>query len=120
MAKAREAGVATDDSALAGADLTLLDDPSERALMQRLGGFPRAVEGAALAHEPHRIAFYLYELAQEFHAHWNRGQDRPELRLVREDAPELTRARLALARASAIVISAGLGILGVTPLTELR
>jgi len=120
LAKAAATGIETGDSALAAADLSLLDDPSERALMVRLAGFPRLVEGAALVHEPHRIAFYLSDLAAEFHSHWNRGQDRPELRLLREDAPALSAARLALARATAIVISAGLGILGVTPLTELR
>jgi len=120
MAKAEAAGLAAPDSGLLDAPLSRLDDPSERALMARLAGFPRLVEGAAEAHEPHRIAFYLYDLASEFHAHWNRGQDRPDLRLLREDDADLTRARLALARACAIVISAGLGILGVTPLTELR
>jgi len=120
LAKAAESGIATDDSRLGGAHLARLSDPGERALMLRLGGFARMVEGAAQAHEPHRIAFYLYDLASEFHAHWNRGQDRPDLRLLREDDPALTRARLALARATAIVISAGLGILGVTPVTELR
>ena len=120
LARAAEAGIDADDSALGGTALERLDDPGERALARRLGGFARMIEGAAEAHEPHRIAFYLYDLASEFHAHWNRGQDRPDLRLLREDDPALTQARLALARATAIVISAGLGILGVTPVTELR
>jgi len=120
LARAAEAGIDMRDSALADADLSRLTDPGERALMQRIGGFARMIEGAAEAHEPHRVAFYLYDLASEFHAHWNRGQDRPDLRLLREDDAQLTRARLALARATAIVISTGLGILGVTPVTELR
>ncbi len=111
--------MARGDSALAGADLACLDDPSELGLAKKIAEFPRMVEAAALAHEPHRVAFYLNDLASEFHAHWNRGQDRPELRMLREDAPELTRARLALARAVGVVISTGLGILGVTPMTEL-
>ncbi len=112
-AKAAEAGIAGEP------DLALLEDPSEIALMKKIAEWPRLVEAAAQAHEPHRIAFYLYDLASEFHAHWNRGQDRPELRLVREDAAELSAARVALARAVGVVISTGLGILGVTPLTEL-
>ncbi|MEO0621141.1 MAG: arginine--tRNA ligase [Pseudomonadota bacterium] len=114
-AKAAAAGIVEGDSP----ELGLLSDPSELALIGRLAEFPRVVEAAALAHEPHRISFYLYDLASEFHAHWNRGQDRPELRMLREDTPDLTRARLALARAVGVVISAGLGILGVTPLDEL-
>ena len=120
QARAMEAGIEAHDSALADADLSRLTDPGERALMRRMGGFARMIEGAAEAHEPHRVAFYLYDLASEFHTHWNRGQDRPDLRLLREDDAQLTRARLALARATAIVISTGLGILGVTPVTELR
>ncbi len=119
LAKAAEAGIASDDAALRGADLARLDDPSDLALAKKLAEFPRMIEAAAQAHEPHRVAFYLYDLASEFHAHWNRGNDRPELRLVRPDAPALSQARLALARATGVVISAGLGILGVTPMTEL-
>jgi arginyl-tRNA synthetase len=121
VAKSAEAlGSPPGDSALADAPLDLLDDPDELALLRKVGEFPRLVELAASQHEPHRIAFYLYDLASEFHAHWNRGQDRPALRLIRADAPDLTRARMALARAVAVVISAGLGILGVTPLRELK
>ena len=121
VAKSAEAlGSPPGDSALAEDPLDLLDDPDELALIRKVGEFPRLVELAASQHEPHRIAFYLYDLASEFHAHWNRGQDRPALRLIRADAPDLTRARMALARAVAVVISAGLGILGVTPLRELK
>ncbi|MEM1346247.1 MAG: arginine--tRNA ligase, partial [Pseudomonadota bacterium] len=120
LMRAGKAGLGGDDSALKAADHARLDDPSELALMARIAAFPRLIEAAAEAREPHRVASYLYELAQEFHAHYNRGQDRPELRLIREDDPALTNARLALARSTAIVISAGLGILGVTPVTEMK
>jgi len=120
VAKSAEVlGEPPSDSWLAGAEVGHLTDPSELALIAKLGQFPRLVETAAQAHEPHRVAFYLYELAQEFHAHWNRGQDQPELRLIREGDATTTAARMALARAVAVVISAGLGILGVTPLTEM-
>ena len=82
--------------------------------------WPRQVEIAAAAHEPHRIAFYLYDLASEFHALQHQGKLEPELRFIREDAPALSRARLALVRATQVVIAAGLGILGVTPMDEMR
>ncbi len=120
MGRAGEAGLASDDSTLRTAELSRLTDEAEMALIRRLAAFPRLVEGAAEHHEPHRIAFYLFDLAGDFHAWWNRGQDRPELRMVRPEAPELSRARLALARAVQVVISTGLGILGVTPVTEMK
>ena len=78
------------------------------------------METAARHHEPHRIAFYLYELASDFHGMWNRGKDEPRLRYVQEADPEGTAARLALVRAVSVVIAAGLGILGVTPMDEMR
>jgi arginyl-tRNA synthetase len=78
------------------------------------------VEIAAKNHEPHRVAFYLYELASDFHALWNRGNERPELRFVHEGDPAATSAKIALPRAVAVVISAGLAILGVTPVEEMR
>ena len=78
------------------------------------------VEIAAAHHEPHRIAFYLYDLASEFHALQHQGKLEPELRFIREDAPGLTSARLALVRATQVVIAAGLAILGVTPMKEMR
>ena len=78
------------------------------------------MEIAAASHEPHRIAFYLYDLASDFHALQHQGKLDPSLRFIREDAPELTRARLALVRATQVVIAAGLGILGVTPMKEMR
>ena len=78
------------------------------------------IEIAAKSHEPHRIAFYLYELASAFHALWNRGNKEEDLRFVQEGDAETSRAKIALARSVAVVISAGLGILGVTPVKEMR
>ncbi len=116
LRKAAEAGI---DLAPAP-DLTLLSDAAEIGLARKIGEWPRLVEIAARGHEPHRIAFYLYELASEFHALWNRGNEAPHLRFVREDDPEGSRARLALARAAGRTVAAGLGVLGVEPLDEMR
>ncbi|MCH8952190.1 MAG: arginine--tRNA ligase [Proteobacteria bacterium] len=120
MLRAGEAGLETGDSTLASAALAGLIDDAELGLMRKLAEFPRLVETAATHHEPHRVAFYLYDLASEFHSWWNRGQDQPALRMIRDDDPGLSRARLALARAVQVVISAGLGILGVTPINEMK
>ncbi len=119
LRKAAAAGQATDDAALAGADLSRLDHPAELALIRRLADWPRQVEIAARAQEPHRIAGYLTELAADLHTHWNRGNDAPELRFLQEN-PSASAAKLALARATGVVISAGLVILGVTPAQEMR
>ncbi len=119
LRKAAEAGMAVTDAALAGADLSLLDHESELALARRLAEWPRLVEVAARAHEPHRVAFYLYDLASEFHAHWTRGNEDARLRFL-EGGAAAAAARIALARAVAVVISAGLAILGVTPAEEMR
>jgi arginyl-tRNA synthetase len=89
-------------------------------MIMRLAGWPRTVENAALAHEPHRIAFYLMELAAAFHGFWNRGNDQVSLRFVVADDEGLTTARLALARAVAIVIASGLAVIGVKPVEEMR
>ncbi len=115
--KAEEEGVATDG--VDGADISMLTDEGEIALMKRIAAWPRLVETAASSHEPHRVAFYLYDLASDFHAQWNRGQDEPGLRFVIADNPPLTQARLALVKAVRVVISAGLGILGVDPMEEM-
>ena len=120
MAKAAEAGFATDDAALAGADLGPLTHAAERALIQKVAEWPRLVEAAALANEPHRIAFYLYEIASEFHALWNRGNEETEIRFLNPSDKAGTNARIAMIRAVSVVISAGLGILGVTPKREMR
>jgi arginyl-tRNA synthetase len=115
----RKAGAAADDAGLAAADPALLARPEELNLLKKLGEWPRLAESAALSHEPHRIAFYLYDLASEFHSFQHQGKIDPGLRFLREDAPELSRARLAMARATAVVIAAGLAILGVAPVEEM-
>jgi arginyl-tRNA synthetase len=120
MARAGEAGMEVDDSILGSAGLSGLVHEAELALIRKLAEFPRLVETAAQHHEPHRVAFYLYDLASEFHSWWNRGQDEPSLRVIRDEEPDLSRARLALARAVQVVISAGLGILGVAPMKEMK
>ncbi len=117
--KAREADVAVDDAVLAAADLSKLDHEAELALAAKLAEWPRLVETAARSNEPHRIAFYLYDLAGTFHGLWNRGNDVPSLRFLQDDAAT-SQAKIALARACAVVIAAGLGILGVEPAKELR
>jgi arginyl-tRNA synthetase len=107
-------------SALAGAPLERLDDTGELALMRRLALYPRLVEAAANAHEPHRIAFYLYELASDFHAQWNRGKDASYLRFIIQNDPQMTLARLALVQGVVTVLASGLGMLGVEAPEEMR
>jgi arginyl-tRNA synthetase len=107
------------DRALAEAPLDRLSDPAELALIRELAGWPRVVESAAEAHEPHRIAFYLQDVAASFHALWNKGKDEAELRFILADDPSLTRARLALVRGVAIVIASGLAVIGVEPVEEM-
>jgi arginyl-tRNA synthetase len=101
------------------ADLSLLDS-QELELVKRAAQFPRLVEASALAHEPHRVAFYLFEIAAEFHALWNRGNDHPEKRLLVVNNPELTKARLALAAAIGQIIRNGLAIMGVEAVEEME
>ena len=101
------------------ADLALLDD-EELALVRRAAQYPRVLEGAALAHEPHRIAFYLYDLAAEFHALWNRGNDDPDRRFLVENNPQLSRARLELASGVGQIIRSGLALMGVAAAEEMR
>jgi arginyl-tRNA synthetase len=113
-----EAAVAP--AALVQAALDSLQDPAELALLRRLGGWPRTVEGAALAREPHRIAFFLYDLAADFHMLWHRGRDDAALRFLRADQPAATLARLALVAATATTIRSGLAVMGVTPVEEMR
>ena len=105
---------------LARAPLERLDDPGELALMRRLALYPRLVEAAAGAHEPHRIAFYLYELASDFHSQWNRGKDAPHLRFIMQNDPQMTLARLALVQGVVTVLASGLGLLGVGAPEEMR
>jgi arginyl-tRNA synthetase len=106
--------------ALTKASLERLDDTGELALMRRLALYPRLVEAAAIAHEPHRIAFYLYELASDFHAQWNRGKDAPHLRFIIPNDPLMTVARLALVQGVVTVLASGLGLLGVEAPEEMR
>ena len=107
------------DAALAEAPLDRISDPAELALIRRLAAWPRLVESAAEAHEPHRIAFYLQEVAAEFHTLWNKGKDEAALRFILAADPALSRARLALVRAVAIVIASGLAVIGVVPVEEM-
>ena len=106
--------------ALARAPLARLTDSEELGLMRRLALWPRLLEGAAEAYEPHRVAFYLYDLAAAFHSLWTKGKDETQLRFLREDDPDLTAARLALVRAVALVIASGLEVFGVEPVEEMR
>ena len=118
MRKAVEAGV--DVSDLAHADLSLATHPAELAMAAKLAEWPRLVEIAAKGHEPHRIAFYLYDLASELHGLWNRGSDDASLRFLQVDNIPATQAKIALIKSVSVVISHGLGILGVTPAEEMR
>ncbi len=120
LRKAADAGIEVDDAALAGADLSILTHEAEIGVARKIAEWPRQVEIASRTNEPHRVAFYLYDLASELHALWNRGHDDPSLRFLQEDDPATSQAKIALARAVAVVISAGLGILGVTPAEEMR
>ena len=100
--------------------LETLGDPGEIALIRRLADYPRIIDAAVSTHELHRIGFYLYEMASDFHAHWNRGKELPELRFVNQREATLTRARLALIHAARLVLSSGLAILGVQAPEEMR
>ncbi len=122
FAQAREGlpGLDLSTEGLAAADLTLLQDVGEIGLMKRIAQWPRVVEAAAEAHEPHRIAFYLHDLASDLHAHWNRGKDLPQLRFVNVDDPMSSHARLAMVRAVASVLASGLAVLGVTAPEAMR
>ncbi|MEM9123990.1 MAG: DALR anticodon-binding domain-containing protein, partial [Pseudomonadota bacterium] len=114
LRKGAQAGMTPDLDALA-----VLTHEAELELAAKMAAWPRIVEIAAAAHEPHRIAFYLYDLASDLHAHWNKGNAEPELRFLQEGDQATSAGKLALAQAVSIVISAGLGILGITPAEEL-
>lgn len=105
--------------ALAKADFSLLTDEAEIALIRQLAEFPRQIEIAAAAHEPHRIAYYLNDTAAAFHGLWNKGRDNTELRFLEQEKPELSLARLALVEAAATVIRSGLDVFGVIPAEEM-
>ena len=120
LRKAIAANIAVDDKTLNSANLSALTDISEYKLASKLAEFPRLIEISARNNEPHRIAFYLYDLASEFHALWNKGNDHPDLRFLQESNVATSQSKIALIRATAVVISSGLGILGVTPAQEMR
>ena len=101
------------------AALHQLNDPAEMAVIRLLAGWPRQVVSAAAAHEPHRIAFYLMDLAAAFHALWTAGRENPDLRFIRDEAPLLTAARLRLVKATALVIRSGLGVLAIDAREEM-
>jgi arginyl-tRNA synthetase len=113
-------GAALADAHLATTNVDTLDGEPELTLIRRLALWPRTVESAASAREPHRIAFFLYDLAADFHMLWNRGKDDATLRFLQADQPAATRARLALVAATAVVIRSGLAVMGVTPVEEMR
>jgi len=112
--------ISQDPKSLAAGPLHLLTDSDELGLIKSLAGWPRLVESAAEAYEPHRVAFYLNDLASAFHGLWNRGNDDASLRFLLPDQPELTAARLALVQGLAFVIASGLTVFGVEPVEELR
>ena len=120
LRKSRDAGIDCSDAALAAADLVQLTHPAEIEMAKKIAEWPRLVEIASKANEPHRVAFYLYELASEFHGLWNKGNDDTSLRFIQEGNAATSAAKVALVRATGVAISAGLAILGVTPVEEMR
>lgn len=122
LRNAREmfADIENDAASLVAANVARLDSEDELKLVRLMAAWPRHVEQAAEAHEPHRITFYLQELAAEFHAFWNKGRDDNSLRFLHENDKELSLARLAMVRSVATVIASGLAVIGVTPLEELH
>ncbi|ERL47473.1 gamma-glutamyl-gamma-aminobutyrate hydrolase protein [Candidatus Micropelagos thuwalensis] len=111
---------AINDDDLADADAHLIGDPAEIALLKMISAFPRVLESAAVNHEPHRIAFYLQDLASTFHSLWNLGKERPDLKFIIEDKKNVTMARVSMIRCCAFVIASGLDIIGVRPEEEMR
>ncbi|SIS62963.1 arginine--tRNA ligase [Paracoccus saliphilus] len=120
LRRAREAGIDVSDEALLAADLSRISHPAELDLAKKVAEWPRIVEHAARAHEPHRVAFFLYELASDLHSLWNRGNDDTSLRFIQDGDFDTSQAKIALVRAVGVVISCGFAILGVTPAEEMR
>ena len=114
------ADLAKPSSSLAAAQIELLTDQAEIQVFRRLSQYPRIIEAAAEAHEPHRIGFYLYDLASDFHSLWTRGKESPQLRFINPDNKSMTQARMAMVWAVANVLASGLGILGVQAIREMR
>jgi arginyl-tRNA synthetase len=119
-AQAAFPGLTESSPQVLGADLVRLDDPGELDLIRRLAAYPVLVQSAARAHEPHRVSFYLYDLASAFHTQWTRGNDSPHLRFIQPDDGSLTAARLALIGAVVNVVASGLSLLGVMAPDEMR
>jgi len=119
LRRAAEAGIVVDDAVLQTADLSKLSHEAEIGVARKIAEWPRLVEIAARTNEPHRVAFYLYELASDLHGLWNKGNDETSLRFIQEDDPATSQSKIALARAVSVVISAGLAILGVKPVDEM-
>ena len=117
---AEQLGVENFDRAEMKAAAAMLTDEGEIGLIKKLAEYPRLVEGAALSHEPHRLAFYLYDLASSLHAHWNRGTENPDLRFVKVTEPQLTHARLGLVQAVSDVLTSGLALIGADAPREMR
>ena len=120
LTKSKKVNIDSSDEILILADMHLLGHESELNIIRKICEWPRLIELAAKHNEPHRIAFYLYELASEFHAFWSKGRDTPSLRFIDEENIDHSHAKIAIARSVAIVISNGLGILGVKPMEEMR
>ena len=108
------------DDDLTDSDMSLIVDPAEISLLKTISAFPRVLESAAVNHEPHRIAFYLQDLASSFHSLWNLGKERPDLKFIIEEQKNVTMARVSMIRSCAFVIASGLDILGVRPEEEMR
>lgn len=117
---AEQLGEGTFDRASLAGNAALLTDESEIGVIRKLSEYPRLIESAALAHEPHRLAFYLYDLASAFHGHWNRGTDNQDLRFVKVNNRELTYARLGLVQAVSDVLTSGLALIGADAPAEMR
>ena len=120
LRKARDAGLDVSDATLMAADLSILTHEAELTMAKKIAEWPRLVEIAARNNEPHRVAFYLYELASEFHGLWNKGNEDTSLRFIQDGNPAVSQAKIALARSVSVVICSGLAILGVTPVEEMR
>ncbi len=113
-------GIDLSEKGLATADFSLLEDRGELDLIVKMAEWPRIIEAAAEAHEPHRLAFYLYELASSLHGHWNKGKDLPKLRFINAEDSKLSLSRLSLVRSVAMVLASGLTVLGVDAPDEMR
>ena len=120
LRKARDAGIDVLDQTLMSANISILTHEAELGMARKIAEWPRLVEIASRNNEPHRVAFYLYELASDFHGLWNRGNEDTSLRFIQDGDPATSQAKIALARSVSVVICSGLGILGVTPVEEMR